>query len=749
MWRWAGWLWGAVLLARTVCAADFPFPLDTPEQHGMNREALDRWRDRLAELHTRALLVIRGDRIVYEWYAAGEDGDKKQGTASLAKALVGGSSLMLALEDHRLQIDDPAARYIPYWRGVPGKGAITIRELATHTSGIEDAEQDGIGHMQLPGWKGAFWRRDPDPFSVAVRQAPVIFPPGTSYAYSNPGMAALAYAVTASLKGAAQSDIRELLRVRLFEPLGIPESHWSIGYGQAYPVDGMQLYATWGGGAFTPRAAARIGQLMLHQGEWNGKRLIGRVLAQRMTSYAGMPVQARTPANPGPASGLCWWVNYDGVWPDVPRDAFAGAGAGQELLLVVPSLDLIVVRNGALMGDAEGFWRDAVDEVFRPAVRLAASRPPYPPSAVIRGVSFAAESGIVRRAVDSDNWPITWGDDDAQYTAYGDGRGFEPQVANKLSLGLAKVSGGPGDFQGVNLRSRTGERTGDGAQGAKASGLLMVDGVLYMWVRNTSNAQLAWSPDHGRTWQWGFRVHRGFRIAGLPELRAELRRGARRLRLRLFAGRRVRVRIERRPGAGAGSERAHTRSGCLGVPGARGRGRTAAVDAENWRTRRGVPVRGALPARGRGLQSAAQTLPAGTRIQSPGRLGNLRRTRTLGSVDDRVSHRLLGAGRHPRLPFARQVDRPREKPDDPVIFRCGAAGCDLRCVLCTGYDARVSEVTLIVSLLTTTALWGILSELEEMTNDRQKSRFEMPHWCGLTEVPYTGGRLDLRFLPGK
>jgi len=476
----------------------------------MNREALDRWRDRLAELHTRALLVIRGDRIVYEWYAAGEDGDKKQGTASLAKALVGGSSLMLALEDHRLQIGDPAARYIPYWRGVPGKGAITIRELATHTSGIEDAEQDGIGHMQLPGWKGAFWRRDPDPFSVAVRQAPVIFPPGTSYAYSNPGMAALAYAVTASLKGAAQSDIRELLRVRLFEPLGIPESHWSIGYGQAYPVDGMQLYATWGGGAFTPRAAARIGQLMLHQGEWNGKRLIGRVLAQRMTSYAGMPVQARTPANPGPASGLCWWVNYDGVWPDVPRDAFAGAGAGQELLLVVPSLDLIVVRNGALMGDAEGFWRDAVDEVFRPAVRLAASRPPYPPSAVIRGVSFAAESGIVRRAVDSDNWPITWGDDDAQYTAYGDGRGFEPQVANKLSLGLAKVSGGPGDFQGVNLRSRTGERTGDGAQGAKASGLLMVDGVLYMWVRNTSNAQLAWSPDHGRTWQWGFRFTEGF-----------------------------------------------------------------------------------------------------------------------------------------------------------------------------------------------------------------------------------------------
>ena len=28
---------------------------------------------------------------------------------------------------------------------------------------------------QLPGWKGAFWRREPDPFSIAVRHAPVLF----------------------------------------------------------------------------------------------------------------------------------------------------------------------------------------------------------------------------------------------------------------------------------------------------------------------------------------------------------------------------------------------------------------------------------------------------------------------------------------------------------------------------------------------------------------------------------------------
>jgi CubicO group peptidase (beta-lactamase class C family) len=506
----AGLAVAAFCTASVCAAADFPFPQDSPERHGMNQAALDRWRERLATLHTRALLVVRDDKIVYEWYAAGEDANKKQGTASLAKAIVGGNSLMAAIDDGRIQPDDLASRYIPAWRTDAQKSKITIRQLATHTSGIADAEQDGGDHMTLPGWKGAFWRKEPDPFSIAVSDAPVIFPPGTSYAYSNPGMAALAYAVTASLRGAPQTDIRTLLKARLFDPLGIPESHWSIGYGRGYEVDGLNLYANWGGGAFTPRATARIGQMMLHEGQWGGKRLVHRALAQRMVTYAGMPVQPRTPANPGPASGLCWWLNFDGVWPEIPRDAFGGAGAGQELLLVVPSLDLIVVRNGAALTTRDRFWRDAVDEVFNPLMAIARSHAPYPPSKQIGGVTFGPEKTIVRKALDSDNWPITWGDDDAQYTSYGDGKGFEPLLETKLSMGFAKVTGGPENFQAINIRSSTGERTGDGAKGAKASGMLMAGGILYMWVRNTGNSQLAWSEDRGRTWQWGFRFTTSF-----------------------------------------------------------------------------------------------------------------------------------------------------------------------------------------------------------------------------------------------
>jgi hypothetical protein len=42
-----------------------------------------------------------------------------------------------------------------------------------------------------------------------------------------------------------------------------------------------------------------------------------------------MPIEKRTPTTPGPGSGLGWWLNFDGVWPKVPRDAFVGAGASQ------------------------------------------------------------------------------------------------------------------------------------------------------------------------------------------------------------------------------------------------------------------------------------------------------------------------------------------------------------------------------------------------------------------------------------
>lgn len=134
------------------------------------------------------------------------------------------------------------------------------------------------------------------------------------------------------------------------------------------------------------------------------------------------------------------------------------------------------------------------------------SAAPCPPSPVIAGIHWAPLETIVRRARGSDNFPLTWSDDDALYTTYGDGFGFEPFVPAKLSLGLARITGMPEDLRGVNLRSNSIEQFGDGRKGRKGWGLLSVKGVLYLWMghadRNGGQAQLAWSKDHGATWSY-------------------------------------------------------------------------------------------------------------------------------------------------------------------------------------------------------------------------------------------------------
>ncbi len=162
------------------------------------------------------------------------------------------------------------------------------------------------------------------------------------------------------------------------------------------------------------------------------------------------------------------------------------------LLWIAPACGLLAAAAPALrsVGDEPG-------GKTRPALRS-----PYPPSRVITHIEWAPKATIVRKARGSDNWPLTWADDDSQYTAYGDGWGFEPFVPEKLGLGIARVEGSAERFTGINLRAPTVENRAPGRKGKKASGILMVNGILYLLTRNAGNAQLAWSSDHGRTWQW-------------------------------------------------------------------------------------------------------------------------------------------------------------------------------------------------------------------------------------------------------
>jgi CubicO group peptidase (beta-lactamase class C family) len=351
--------------------ADIDWQTATPESQGMDSSELARLMEDLAIRDTDAFLVIRNNRVVYEWYTGDLEGPNEQYyTASLAKALVGSTALMVAATDGRIDIDDPVTEYVPTWEDDPGKAEITIRQLATHSSGLEDASQNGRPHGEENGWKGEYWLNRSEEFEVALHEAPLVEAPGTELRYSNPGFSVLAYAITASLHGSSTPDIYTLLKERIMEPIGVPAQAWEISYGDFYRLDGLKLYSIRGGGTYTARAAARVGALMLRKGKWQGRQLISRTIIEEATGNAGPRKMTRPPNYPAP--GLGWWSNADGTWDALPRDAYAGVGIDHQVLLVVPSLELIVVRFGGALGNpsphalGSAFWQNLEEHLFEP-----------------------------------------------------------------------------------------------------------------------------------------------------------------------------------------------------------------------------------------------------------------------------------------------------------------------------------------------------------------------------------------------
>jgi len=483
-----------------------------PHDVGMDAAAVARARD-YALTGGGSGLIVRHGRAVLAWGDQGRRYDLKSTTKSIGVAAVG-----LALKDGRLaDLDVRAHRVHPrFGQAKDGTGrrdwleAVTLFHLATQTAGF--AKPGGTGRL--------------------------LFKPGTQWAYSDSGPNWLAECITLLYR----RDVRDLLFERVFRPLGIgpKDLTWRANAYRPRTIDGIERREFGSGISADVDAMARIGYLYLRRGRWDDQRVLPEAFVDACRSVddrvRGVPVVK--PDTYGKASdhyGLLWWNNADGTLEGVPRDAYWSWGLYDSLIVVIPSLEVVVARAGkswkrakgadpyavlapflgALCDSARGgavrAGRGSVRSSSSAAARRFADGAPYPPSPAIRGVRWAPKASTIRLARGSDNWPLAWADDGALYAAYGDGWGFEPRVERKLSLGLARILGSPPQVRGENLRSPSAEQVGDGARGKKASGMVMVDGTLYMAVRNAGNAQLACSKDRGRTWTWAdWRFRDGF-----------------------------------------------------------------------------------------------------------------------------------------------------------------------------------------------------------------------------------------------
>ena len=485
----------AVVAATAAPAPTWPgesWPVTTPADAGMVAARLEQARD-YAQQGGGSGMITRSGKVVMTWGDQTERYDLK----STSKA-IGVTLFALALQDRKVRLDDRAILHQPAL-GVPPESnratgwieQITLRQLANQTAGFE--KPGGYGRL--------------------------LFAPGTRWFYSDAGPNWLAECLTLAYR----RDLNEVAFERVFQPIGVTPDDlvWRDNAYRPHEIEGIKRREFGSGFSANVNAMARIGYLYLREGRWRERQIIPKefvhLLGRPAQASIGLPEYDQSHGNASDHYSLLWWNNGDGTIPGLPRDAFWSWGLYNSHILVIPSLDIVAVRAGGAWKITSDEHYDVLKPFFEPIAaavrdfgrssdtwskRVSPASAPYPKSSVIKDVVWAPASTIIRRAPGGDNWPMTWGDDDAQYTAYGDGNGFEPFVNEKLSLGFAKVTGGPENFVGTNLRTATGEFVGDGRSGRKASGILMVDGILYVLTRNRDNAQLGWSRDHGVTWTW-------------------------------------------------------------------------------------------------------------------------------------------------------------------------------------------------------------------------------------------------------
>ena len=145
---------------------------------------------------------------------------------------------------------------------------------------------------------------------------------------------------------------------------------------------------------------------------------------------------------------------------------------------------------------------------FLAVLSLRAQPAPYPKSPLIKDIKFDWSSHL-RLATGSDNWPVTWADDDNQYVVWGDGGGFGgTNGIGRVSIGVARIEGNWHDFKPLNVWGGFKTENPHSIIG-KSYGIVSIAGVLYMWVGmlqtetdQFNKCKLAMSKDKGATWEW-------------------------------------------------------------------------------------------------------------------------------------------------------------------------------------------------------------------------------------------------------
>ncbi len=235
------------------------------------------------------------------------------------------------------------------------KRTIRIEHLMSMTSGLEPDD--------------APYRPDYGPEWVLAR--PVVAEPGAQWAYCSATVDLLALA----LENVTGRRLSDFFNEQVGARIGMAPTSWETYAGRDRACCAASMPA---------RDLARLGWLLLHEGRWaRGGRVetvLSRKLVQLLTRPSKIARRARfapTPNSPfavepdAPAAfGKLFWTNATGTMlgTAVPRDAFYGHGFRESLLVVVPSLELVVVRGASGPAVLPAFRRELMAEIVAAVV---------------------------------------------------------------------------------------------------------------------------------------------------------------------------------------------------------------------------------------------------------------------------------------------------------------------------------------------------------------------------------------------
>jgi CubicO group peptidase (beta-lactamase class C family) len=328
---------------------------------GMDPQKLNLIRDQQLEVFQGpwSIVIIRHGYLVAEWFGVPtmphttfDVWSCTKSATGLAFGLLLDDSLHHKLpHDAQITLDTPVYDFVPEGHPLtdPEKQKIKLRNTLTMTSGIPGESRGVIGLAVAPRSGEYEFALGKQPNRFGISAAKLTGEPGTVWDYSDAGFAHLSL-FFANVTG---REIADYMKERVFNPIGVEDVSWDWQGGSGHIGPHTNAHS---GLHLSGRDFARLGYLLAHDGEWQGKQIVPRQWIQLAT---------RSSQQLNPSYGYTFWVNTDGVlWPTVSRDAFAFRGYGANRCYIVPSLDLVVVR----VGDAPPNWGE---ESLLPAVMAA------------------------------------------------------------------------------------------------------------------------------------------------------------------------------------------------------------------------------------------------------------------------------------------------------------------------------------------------------------------------------------------